>query len=382
MNEQTEHHGVNARQICFFAAFLLPTLKLLDAPAILAKAAGNDLLFPVFLQYLAQSIPILCLLIVKAKTGQGPFSLVKERFGTIAHKIVLVLYAAFFLFYALRPLLDLEKFSYAAFYDTASSAFVFAPFFFLCAYLCSKSLSTLGRLADVCLPIFLVSFVLLFFLGISSADFAALLPFFGNPIADSFSGFYESIPLFFDAALFIPLIERMPYRKKDGVKIISSYWIGGAFVLLFTALFYGTYTSIAQREHFAIAKIAQYFPALDVIGRIDLIFVYLLVIVLFFATCVPCVHCVDSLFNAFPLKTRVPFAAVLNLALLTFTFFFNKRYNAVVNLIKSLTPIFLVFSTLLPVLSLLFLIKTTKNKGAGKRFSENLPKNKEVRLEN
>lgn len=362
--------GLSARQLCFFAAFLLPTLKLIDAPALLAKAAAGDLLVPALVQHALQSVPLACLLMLKAKTGKGAFSLVKDRFGTVAYKAALLAYAVYFTIYAARPLLDLEKFSYAAFYDTASSTFVFTPFFFLCAYAASKSLSSLGRAADLSAPLFILSFVAIFALSVGAADFSALLPIFGEPVGATVQGVSSTVPLFFDAALFLPLIERLPYKKGDGVKIFSAYWVGAAFVLAFLALFFGVYSSIAEREHYAAAKIAQYFPALDLIGRIDLLFVYLLTVVLFFATCVPSICAIDCLFNAFPLKSRVPYSAALNLLLLAFTFFFNKRYNAVVYLLERLSPVFWVFSVLLPVLSLLFLLKNRKKQGGRALFNK------------
>ena len=49
-----KNNEILARQIAFFAAFILPVYKLLETPSILAEYAKGDLLLPAFLQFLAQ----------------------------------------------------------------------------------------------------------------------------------------------------------------------------------------------------------------------------------------------------------------------------------------------------------------------------------------
>ena len=44
--ENVERGSVSIRQLCFFLAFLLPVSKLLEAPALLAYYAKDDLLLP------------------------------------------------------------------------------------------------------------------------------------------------------------------------------------------------------------------------------------------------------------------------------------------------------------------------------------------------
>ena len=51
--------------------------------------------------------------------------------GKLAYKLCLIVYSLYFLFYALLPLLDLEKYVYSAFYDSAPYVFTFTPFFIL-----------------------------------------------------------------------------------------------------------------------------------------------------------------------------------------------------------------------------------------------------------
>ena len=368
INAPYSKRQLDGRSLFFFGAFVLPALKLLDAPALLARYASGDLLFPAFLHYLLQGGVIFLILLFAKKTGKGIFTLAKETFGKWSYYLLLCLYALFFLLYSLKHLLDVEKFTYAVFYDTAPSVFTFAPFFLLSGYISAKSLKSLGRFSALCFPIFLISLTFLLATSVKQADFSALLPLFEQPFSNLRLSFEKTVPHFFDAAIFLPLTEKYRYQKGDVKKAVGGYLLGGLFTLLYLAVYFGVYQSIAYREHFAIAKIAQYFPAFSIVGRLDLIFVYLYTAVLFFAISIPVLLSVDCIFTAFPLKSRVPYAFVLNILLFLFVLFFNKRYNFISSLILNLSPVFWVFSVGLPVLlSVIFLI-LSKTKGAGKRF--------------
>ncbi|MBQ2702190.1 MAG: hypothetical protein IJF64_04285, partial [Clostridia bacterium] len=126
--------------------------------------------------------------------------------------------------------------------------------------------------------------------------------------------------------------------------------LGGVFTLFFLAVFFGIYASIAGSEHYAFSKIGQYFPALSVLGRIDLIFVYLLTIVLLFYTCLPLQYATDLITLSFPVK-KINDSFLLNLGFLLVVLFANKRYNAFYEVISGkLFFVFLLFGVLLPLL--------------------------------
>ena len=280
---------VYARQIAFVAAFILPVGKFLETPSILAKYAKGDLLLPAVIQFLFQSLILLGILYALSKSPKTLFERLSDVLGKGA-LVFFILYTLFYLFSAILPIFDLEKFVYAAFFDTAPTTFSFGLFFLLAAFLCTKGLKSLGRCADLCLFLFLLPFFALIAMSLFEADLSHLLPFFGTSFQNSAQAILRTTPHFSDVVLLLPLLCNYRYKEGDGAKIMSGYWTGAAFSLLFFGVFFGIYSSIAPRQHYAFSKIAQYFPALDVVGRIDLIFVYLLSVVLFFFTCLPLVY--------------------------------------------------------------------------------------------
>lgn len=275
-------YAVNGRQLCFFAAFLAPASKLLAAPALLSYFAKGDLLLPALAHYLLQGCVLAAILFLASRSEKGFFGLVEERLGKPAARIAYGAYALYFAFSVLSPLLDFERFVYTAFFDTAPSMCIFCTFFLFSGFVCVKGARSFGRSADLAMPLFLVSFAGLFILSAGTADFSNLLPLFGTPISSSAAGFKETLGHFSDTALFLPLLDAYRYKKGDGKKIALSFAGGGAFVLVFLALFYGVFGPLAPRQEFAFAKTAQYFPGLAVVGRFDLLLLYMMTVVLLF----------------------------------------------------------------------------------------------------
>lgn len=351
-----------ARQIAFAAAFLLPAAKLLEVPSLLAKHAAGDLLLPALLHFLTQTLLLLAVLYAASKSEKTLLERLKLRLGKGIF-IVYALYALYFLFTAVLPLLDLEKFISAAFFDTAPTTFSFAVFFFFTAYLCTKGIKSIGRSADLCLFLFLFPFFALLVMALPAADFSALLPLFGEPFAHTKTAFSITTPHFFDCVLLLPLIANLRYQKHDGAKITIGYTVGSGFSLLFFAFFYGIFSSIAPREHYAFLKIAQYFPALSVVGRIDLLFIYLLTVVLLFYTCLPLQYTTDCLANLLHTERKTWISALLSLFLLIVILFTNRYYDGFYRIITQKLPvIFWIFGGIFPLLLLLLPVKPNEKK--------------------
>ena len=362
MNARTSQpNQVCGRQIALAAAFLLPAAKLLEAPSILATYAKGDLLLPALLHFILQFAVLSALLFTISKSEKTLFERLNERLGKWSVAFYGV-YALYFLFAAVLPLLDMEKFTYAAFFDTSPTVFAFVAFFIFSAFVCAKGLKTLGRVADLCLFLYLIPFLALIGMALSTADFSHLLPLFGGKFGDTMYAFKRTTPHFSDTVLLLPLLGNLRYKKGDSAKIIGGYAVGAAGTLLFLATFFSIYSSIAPREHYAFSKIAEYFPALDVIGRVDLLFVYMLTIVLLFFTAMPLQYTTQLICHTFQVKKSVLVSAIINVGALVFLLFANRHYNAIYSLIGGkLSIAFWFIADMLP-LFFLFLPKKERKR--------------------
>ncbi|MFQ7077398.1 MAG: hypothetical protein ACLRSW_05380 [Christensenellaceae bacterium] len=135
--------------------------------------------------------------------------------------------------------------------------------------------------------------------------------------------------------------------------MMFSYGLGALFVLFFLAVFYGVFGVLAPRQTYAFAKIAQYFQALAVVGRFDLLLVYLMTIVMLFYYCFPLQLAVECFCTAVNTEKKVWASAVLNILLFFYAFIFTRYYNMLYETIAGkLFWVFLIFADLIPVLCL------------------------------
>ena len=90
---QQDKPVINGRQLCFFAAFLIPVAKLLAVPALLAYYAKGDLLLPALAQYLLQGAVLAVILFIASRTDKSFYDLIADTLGAVTAKIVYILYA-------------------------------------------------------------------------------------------------------------------------------------------------------------------------------------------------------------------------------------------------------------------------------------------------
>lgn len=360
MKTQTE---INARQLGFFLAFFLPVGKLLELPSLLAGKVGGDLLLPAFLGLGLELLALAAVFLFNKYAGLGVFAFLDKKNAGLG-KAARFVYSALLLLYAFPFLLDLEKFSHAAFSDTEPTFFSFLPFFVLCGFIATKGLKAVGRSADLCPALFFLPFLALAVLSIGSADFSNLLPLVEKPFLSHLKATLETSPFWTSGLLFLPLFEGYSHREGDGKKLFLSYAVGATIVLLFLAVFYGLYGPIAGKEHYALSKIGLFFPALATLGRTDLLLVYLITVVLFFFTALPVQLAVDLFAKGLSIEQKTLPAVGVNVLLFVAVLFLNRRYNGVYSFFtKTLSPVFFFFGTLLPVLALLLLLLNRQDRG-------------------
>lgn len=350
-----ENTKVCTRQICLFCAFILPLYKLVEVPSLLARYAKDDLLFPALAHFLVQAGAVWLLLFLLSSKKRPLF----DRVSGAGAKILFGTLSVVYLLLAVIPLLDLEKFTYAIFYDTSPTLFSFAFFFIFSAYLCMRPPQIVGRIADLSPFLSLAPFLLLIVMSLAEADFSNLLPVFNYGFGHTVSAFKHTLPHFSDALLLLPLLGNFEYKKGDTKKIVGAYTVGAFLTLVFLAVFFCLFSSIAPKEHYAFAKIAQYLPALAVVGRVDLVFVYILCVPLFFCTALPLFYSVQTANKVFANRARLPLVVGVNFGAFLFTLLCNRFYDKIYALFGN--TLFFLFPLALVPAFLLFLFGRKKS---------------------
>ena len=315
---------LGSRQILFFLAAVAPVGKLILLPPQLAAVAGNDLLYPVLAQIAVQAALIFCVLLL-SRRERTVYAMLEGSIGGVGAKIVTWALALFLLYTSFMPLVEQKLLVQSIFYDTIPSYIVFAPFFLLAAYLCSRPLACTGRIWDILAPLSLFGMAGILLFSVGEADYGAILPVGAAGLPGFSGGVMRTCAWFFDAALLLPFVGRFDYKKGLAWKGAVCYLAGGAVLLFFLATFYGVFSDISVIQVFAFAKMSHFFAGLTVLGRIDYLFIFALAFVIVFYAALPVHGAVQLVADGFPAGKWLPalLSVGANGVLLALLLFFN-----------------------------------------------------------
>ncbi|MGN0817907.1 MAG: GerAB/ArcD/ProY family transporter [Candidatus Coproplasma sp.] len=321
-------NAISVRQICIIMLCYSAVSKLMLFPTTSVVACGNSLWFPALLNLTLQTVTVWAVSYLSSRTDKTFYELLKGTFGEVAARIIFGLFALFFILNALIPMTEQRLLVHEVFYDTIPALIVFLPFFFFSVYAGSKKFTNLGRTADMCLPIFVVTLAGLVAMSLPECDFTSLLPVLKQPASKLFGGALAAVFRFTDSAFLLMFMGHYKYKKGDSAKITLSYAAGGLIVIFFMLLFYAVYGELAPLESFAITKTGIFFSAINLIGRADIIAVYALDIVALFAIVLNVQLSCYCLQKAFKRDNRPLYSLAVNSVLLALTLIFNNSFHA------------------------------------------------------
>ena len=352
---------ISTRQLLFFLAAIAPVGKIILLPTNLVHYAQNDLLFPAAMNFLVQAAVIFLVLLL-AKSNKSFYELVASKFGRIAAKIILCIFALFFFFAAVLPLLEQKLCVHSVFFDTLPTNLMASCFYLFSAYLCAKPLASFGRTWDILAPLAIAAFAGILIFSLKSVDFGALAPTLQSGGKGIFHGFAYSMSWFLDSAILLSFLGKIDYKKGLPWKGLLCYLSGAVAVLFFLAVFYGIFQDTSVNQQFAFAKISRYFSGVESLGRIDYLFIFCLSLVMAFYVTLPLQAGIDLIRQCFVKgeKRFLPeiLSVVINAVMFTLTFIFGQRYRLLSETVSvKLFWIFPVFCLLLPALALLLTVR-------------------------
>ena len=340
---------ISVRQVCFILLIYTAVSKFITYPTQLSYTSGRDLLFSTAINFLLQVVVIWAVSYLCSRTDKTFFQLIEGTLGNITARIVYGLFALFFMICTLMPLLEQKLYVHAIFYDMLPSLAVFLPLFLFTVYAASKGFKNIGRCADICLPLFLIAMLFILVMCIHEIKWDNFLPMFKQP-KRIFKGSLANIHRFAEPSFLLMFMGHFKYKKGDAVKITLSYICGALFVFATLTAFYGIYGDIAQSRSFAISKISLFFPAIDLLGRIDLLALYILEISMLFSLVLYmqlAVHCIEMCTGY---KNKVVLSVAVNAVFFVLIFFLDNKYSALNSVwAKWMWIVFIIFSTVLPL---------------------------------
>ena len=80
--------------------------RLLLYPTKLSEISGNDLLFPILIDFAVQTVVVWAVSYLCSRTDKTFFELLENTFGNIVARIIYGLFALYFLFNTIYPMME------------------------------------------------------------------------------------------------------------------------------------------------------------------------------------------------------------------------------------------------------------------------------------
>ncbi|MGN1235326.1 MAG: GerAB/ArcD/ProY family transporter [Christensenellaceae bacterium] len=343
------------KQFCLLTGAALPLTKVILVPALFATYAKNDLWIPALLFVLLEGGVLLSTVLLAKGTDKTFYMLLSDTFGETAARVIFGFFGVYLLFVALLPILEQYLLLRSAYYDALPSQLLYIPFFLAAGYFAMKSFKAFGRIAELVVPVSLISLVVIGAMSLGKGDYSLFTPVFSAPFSDSVKGMFtagsRTLVWFADAIYPLFFLGKFRYEKGLALKSMIAWAVSSLLLLLFLVQFYAVYSVLSPRQSSAISRIGQYFSGVGTLGRVDYIFVYLFSSGTLTAIFLPIFLSVECFQQAFALRadrrifTVLAVCGVLFLIVVTLGFLASdtERFFG-----KWLSPLFLVVSFLLP----------------------------------
>lgn len=353
-----KEYSLKTRQVALFFIAFTPLIKLFTMPSLIAGLSNNDGWISIAINLIVEFFCLSLILVANKNYDGDLYTFLSQSFNKTVAKVIFVLYAVYFLSKSILPICEQKDYIELTLYQTSSNPLSFLPFLIISFYLSIKKLRVIGRVSDVLFLTTLVGYFVLIGLSVTNADYASILPIGVNGTKNVFKASISSFTWFGDAVYLLFFTGKFNMKKGDGKKIILAYLLSSILVLFFYILFYGTFTSIAFRQRFALTEISKYSSVINSVGRFDYIAIFCILISSVFSTAIPLYFSVKCLFTAFPIKNKWIYSIIIHALIFILITFFREYFFTMEKLSEYVFSfIYPIFSYALPVVFSILMIK-------------------------
>ena len=134
-------HKLNSRQLCFIIITTASVSKLFFLPGLIAGIAEEGLVLSAIINYIIDFM--LLAIILKVYKNEENFSfydMLETTYGKLVSKVIITLYALFFVFKVFVPMIEEKNSIELTFYETQPNVLTYIPVFAITFYVCCHKL--------------------------------------------------------------------------------------------------------------------------------------------------------------------------------------------------------------------------------------------------
>lgn len=265
---------VSTKQFTLIAYIIGISVKLFMAPALLIRYSGRDSYLVIAVFSAIDFINLFLIVRIMKRNPDKTFNqILKETMGGVISRIIVGIFILFLLSKIILILGEIHLFFSSAVFDEFSWMFMVIPLLVMLFVICRKSLRTLGRVAELTVPILVVCGIVLFILLIRIVDPAGFFPFLEDGISPVIQSITDFPMWFCDAPIFVIFLGNVKYSKKMPLAVLSMYIFALSLGMLIPLSLYSNFghmPTLIDYGHNA-SRLSQYGFGTSEMGRFDIL---------------------------------------------------------------------------------------------------------------
>ena len=266
---------INKRQAIFIIFLCALSTKLQRLPNLVCVMAGQDGWIVLLICAILDCLMIwLAIWFFKKhnKLKEGAFVVLKTSMGNFFARFLYFFVAVYFMAKTVLPFEAIRELFSSILFDKVNYVYFGILFLAVVIFVVNRGLRTIGREAEIYMPLVSIGVVGILILGLTSTDFSRVLPFFNTKANVIASEVLKCSPWFGDYIILFILTGFVDIKQgeKMGLNVFFAYFCAIFLITpLFCACFYGLYGNVVGYQTNAISSLTQ-FSLLELdIGRVD-----------------------------------------------------------------------------------------------------------------
>ena len=214
---------LNKRQAILLIFLCSLSTKLNRLPNIVCVMAGQDGWLILLLLGIIDCLMLLLALWFFARhntKNEGTFIMVKNTAGNFFARFLYFLLAVYFMVKLVLPFEAIRQLFSSVLFDKVNYVYFGLLFLLVTVFVVNRGLRTIGREAEIYMPLVSIGVIGIVFLGITSANFNRLLPLFTTKVNVIISEILKCAPWFGDYIILFVICGLVDIKKGDKIAIL------------------------------------------------------------------------------------------------------------------------------------------------------------------
>ena len=346
-------YKLNSRQLCFIIITTATVSKLFFMPALLAGITEEGLILSCLINYLIDFVLLFFILkTYKSQENFSYFDMLEISYGKALSKVIIALYALFFILKVFIPMIEEKNSIELTFYETQPNVLTYIPIFVITFYVSLKGIKSFSRSMEIVTVLFFIGIAIIFLLSFNVGDYDNLLPFFSKNPKSMLEGAFKTLLWFGDPIYILFFLNEIKKDRKMSKKVILSYLVSMVIIIVVLAVFYAIFASIAKRQFYAPIKMSKYSITLSNIGRFDYVGTLILSFASIFLIAMPLMFSSSLITRVYSLKKSYTAPLIVNGVALLLTLVFENGFFNILKWVQNYGIFILIaFTYVIPLLT-------------------------------